>query len=1214
MYLKSIEIVGYKSFADKTRLEFEPGITGIVGPNGCGKSNVMDAIRWCLGEMSWKSLRAGAMTDVIFAGSKKRQPLGMTEVSLVFDNARSLLPISYSEVTVTRRIYRSGESEYHLNKTQCRLKDIRELFLDTGIGSDGYAIIDQGGVEFVLRASPEERRGLFEEAAGVAKFKAKREEALRKLERVDMDLGRLKDSVALIAEQVRHLDAEARKARLYRKYKGELTALEVGHILLQVDELEGKLKQIAEKSHPHQERLGRQKAELTAQSAHKAAIDLEKAHQASVVIEKNKRASQAVEQIGRLEERMESADNTVVEAGKRREACEAQRSAAAGRLDAVGPEIETAAADLAAAEADRDRVKLDVDKTRSVLDAAAGRLAACEAKLAGMEREKTKLLQASLDARRRLGDLESAVTHLIGELRGALKTLARDEAGVSALNSRAQAKSAELAEHRRIVEAARSRADAAAQALGDCRAAVSRALESMSSAHREAVETRLKVSALETEGQKDPYWSGAQAVVAAGIDGILGTVQSVIEAREGMRAFVEDALGERLHAVLCEDSAAAQAGIDYLAQTRRGRARFLVLSSIPSAVQGRAFPAHARPLLEAVAFEPWAEGAVRFLLEETYVLGKAVYGDHWICGGAAALPGRSSVLLDLNVLRAKEAALKAREDELTGLKARLEEECGQAERRHQESARKIDEALGKEKDLTAALTQTELSISIQAGNVATSVTDATEKLRDLALKKEETLQARSAKVEAEAREEAAREKERALQEAVVDCRDEMSKAEAFQSTAEGQVQNSETMVRLKRQGLEQQVAEKERLQLAVSARDAELVDLESRREEALRSKAEAVLGCGRLRADSAAFEGDAKAAMTRLHELQESATEKEVVTRQLAAEIAVEERSLQALELEAGSARTRRDMHQSRLWDEWQLTEAQASESYPVTGPVDPERIESLRKRIQGMGNINLAAPEDYEALSGKQASLEAQIQDMEKAKEDLRAAIQKINSTTRENFRQTFMEVREQFRRLYGVLFEGGEADLVLQDPDNLLETGIDIVAQPPGKKLQHLSLLSGGEKSLTAIALLFAFFMVRPSPFCLLDEADAALDDANIERFVSLLREFQSRTQFCIISHNKRTMEAAEAIYGVTMEEAGVSQVVSIEFKRRRETGLPGGAVEVGDRAPRPPSERVSAAGGATAAPVVQGVAEGAAGSPAGTQTPSGSGSSGPGPDHSI
>ncbi|MBI5209370.1 MAG: chromosome segregation protein SMC [Elusimicrobia bacterium] len=1148
MHLKSIEIVGYKSFADKTRLEFEPGITGIVGPNGCGKSNIIDAVRWCLGEMSWKSLRAGAMTDVIFAGSERRSPLGMTDVTLVFDNAKNLLPVAYSEVTVTRRIYRSGESEYYLNKTQCRLKDIRELFLDTGIGSDGYAIIDQGGVEFVLRASPEERRSLFEEAAGVAKFKAKREEALKKLEHVEADLGRLKDSVALIAEQVKKLDAEARKAKLYQKYKEELTSLEVCHVLAQVDELERQLKDVVERSKPYQETLGQLTASGSAEGAHLAALNLEKANQQNVVIESNKAVSGAQEQIGRLEERMLSADRAVLDSQRRRTECESELGAARGRLDVIDPEIDGARQALGAAESALTGVQEEVDKSQAHLEGIDARAHEAQARLEGLQEQRKTLREESLLAARAVGVLESDVAHQIGLLRSTLRSLAKEADAAESLRTATEAQRGALEGQRAVVESARQEAGRCDEGLADARRRLAATSDELSGLDAQAMETRLKVQSLESEGQKDPYWSGAQAVVNAGLDGVLGMVSDLVNVKESHRAFLGDALGERLHAVVCEDSAAAQAGIDLLASTGRGRARFLVLTSIPASSPGRTYPANARPLLDHVSFEPRFEATVRFLLEESYVLGKAIYGDHWICGGATDASRERPSLLDLGEFRARGKALEVRRGELAGVKAGMEAEAAQWEGRCGEARMRSDEAVGTQRDLATRLSSAEASLSVQAGNVGTTTSEAAEFLRGLAAMKERLASARGAKAEVEAKALAVDGGESALRDDVAACERELSQARAVQATAEARVQTAAAAVDLRRQTLEQRLAEKEGLVKTVSSRQEELQDLERRRAESEAAKAAAGAQRESLAAGLKSLERQAKESLDRLHDLQTLATEKELVINQLNVEIGRTKDKLTHYEMEAGSAKTRQDMHKKRLWEDWQLTEAEARQRNPGVVPVDQERIETLRKRIAGMGNINMAAPEDYEVLSAKQSTLTAQIDDMTKAKEDLKAAIQKINGTTRENFRQTFMEVREHFRRFYGILFEGGEADLVLQDPENLLETGIDIVAQPPGKKLQHLSLLSGGEKSLTAIALLFAFFTVRPSPFCCLDEADHALDDANIERFASLVREFQSRTQFLIVSHNKRTMEAAEAIYGVTMEEKGVSQIVAIDFKKRQ------------------------------------------------------------------
>ncbi|HEX4046866.1 MAG TPA: AAA family ATPase, partial [Elusimicrobiota bacterium] len=335
MYLKSIDICGYKSFALKTHIDLEPGITGVIGPNGCGKSNVMESVRWCLGEMSWKSLRADSMTDVIFAGTTKRAPLSMSEVTLTFDNANSLLPVQYSEVTITRRLFRSGESQYFLNKTQCRLRDIREMFLDTGLGGDGYAIIDQGGVDAMIRSKPEDRRAFFDEAAGVAKYNAKREEALRKLERVDMDLGRLQDSVVLIEEQVKKLDSDARRAKLYAKYKEELAAMEAVHIIEQASSIEAELASMQERIGPVEQLLGERRSQIGAEGANAAALNLEKTGEQNRLIEANQKVAETKTAIGRLEERLQSAAASVAAMDARAGACRAESEAAAARSASI---------------------------------------------------------------------------------------------------------------------------------------------------------------------------------------------------------------------------------------------------------------------------------------------------------------------------------------------------------------------------------------------------------------------------------------------------------------------------------------------------------------------------------------------------------------------------------------------------------------------------------------------------------------------------------------------------------------------------------------------------------------------------------------------------------------------------------------------------------------------------------------------------------------
>ncbi|MDE2293166.1 MAG: AAA family ATPase, partial [Elusimicrobia bacterium] len=407
MHLKSIDILGFKSFADRTRIELKPGITGVIGPNGCGKSNIMESIRWCIGEMSWKSLRSDSMVSVIFAGTARRSPMSLCEVTLTFDNPQGMLPVQYTEVQVTRRLFRSGESEYYLNKTQCRLRDIRELFLDTGIGNDGYAIIDQGQVEFIIKAKPEDRRALFEEAAGVAKYKAKRTEALRKLDRVEIDLGRLQDSVSLINEQIKKLDADARKAQLFKKYKEELGALEAGAIIKEVSALDAKLSEERARLTPLAERLAELKTRIGGDEARLAALNLERTAQQGALIDVNGRISEVKVEAAQLEERARSAEATAAELTGQLEAGRRLLEEEARRFEAMEPVIAAAKAAEDEAAARAGRAAEELDRFSAEFEALVQARDAAQAALDEARRAVTAAVEAAVEAGRRVSAADS---------------------------------------------------------------------------------------------------------------------------------------------------------------------------------------------------------------------------------------------------------------------------------------------------------------------------------------------------------------------------------------------------------------------------------------------------------------------------------------------------------------------------------------------------------------------------------------------------------------------------------------------------------------------------------------------------------------------------------------------------------------------------------------------------------------------------------------
>ncbi|MDD5629654.1 MAG: hypothetical protein PHU21_11355, partial [Elusimicrobia bacterium] len=641
-------------------------------------------------------------------------------------------------------------------------------------------------------------------------------------------------------------------------------------------------------------------------------------------------------------------------------------------------------------------------------------------------------------------------------------------------------------------------------------------------------------------------------VLNAGIAGVVGSVRSLIKVEEAWRPFVEDLLGERLFAVVCEHSSAARAGIELLQAAGSGRARFLVLSTLSGAPGERAYPEQAQPLLRHIQYEPRHEAAVRFLFAESYALDKALFGDHWVCGGAAPGPGVQLNLSDIEDLRARLGALEAQSVERAAESARCLEQAGAAEALLREADSELSQATAREESLRARLQEKEEGLGLARQNVELGTASAVGVLQEVAKIKEELLGLKIRKAEAEQKEQACRQTEAEASAAAQSARDALAAKGSDLKVLRERLEGLEREMSIHAKRFEQLADSKKDMEATITARGQELESLARQRDEAVASKDQSRQRIQVLQAELGGHENAAAAANARVQETDKSLQERSLALTSLKNEQEAVQRELHALELQKSERLTRQEMLRSQLWDQRQLTVEEAKGKYGAVA-VDVEKIDSLRKRISTMGLINLAAPEEYEALSQRQSFLNSQLSDLTQAKDDLKAAIQKINATTRENFRQTFADAREHFRRLYGVLFEGGEADLVLTNPDDILETGVEIVAQPPGKRLQSISLLSGGEKTMTAIALLFAFFMVRPSPFCMLDEADAALDDANIERFANMIKEFGSRTQFLIISHNKRTMEAADTIYGVTMEEKGVSQIVSIEFQKRAGTHAP-------------------------------------------------------------
>jgi chromosome segregation protein len=1153
MHLKRLEIHGFKSFADSIKLDFEPGITAVVGPNGCGKSNIIDAIRWCLGEMSAKSLRSTAMLDVVFNGSGARPPQNLAEVTLTFDNADKRLPIDYSDVSITRRLFRSGESEYYINKTQCRLRDIKELFLDTGMGEDGYSSLEQGKVEWILQAKPEERRELFEEAAGVSKYRARREEAMRKLERVDIDLSRLADIVAVTSDQIRKLENSVNKAKTYQRIREELKNLEVADWLYQLDGATTEMTGIRERLESAQRDAEERNTEthtLDAElSEHRTALtrleeELLAANQALNAIDADiKIGEERIANAKRREVELEQQDFSARENIQREE----------GRiLELQRQKVEQQTA-LEALRAQGGGVETDFVQSEAAFKAA----------LENLENKKVAVKEARdliLDRAQERARTQQQISNLTSDA-------ARLENQVQNLEKERQRSQATLDEAQKAQLAAESQAnDLRGQA-----AASARNVDSLThriqetTAQREGLRARLlasaeeiarlkgRISSIRDQQAEDPYMAGAQAVISERLPGIQGPLGRLIQCADADRDLVAATIGEHLGDLVADSADDAERAVTFLRDRGKGRARIWILERLPQASRADfiAQVSTGIPLISRLRCEEKFEPVLRAICDAMVIQGSNVYANAVVNGGMDPAKWQSHQLHRLPEL---EAALEQRETE----KGEQERSLIDVEAALASSSIDREAALKEMNEVRVRLELAEEE-AVRGAKRCQIIREEQQVVdQDLALAKAGKVKAQVAYEEAVSRFNTLQDREKEdhdqldlLQQELTELQHLHAKSSADLSAQ--QERHRAFQEKVNWQASVQQHTERELASVQASiARQSESISRLTQQIEAARAaqaeaaglvksslsrRTEAAGACGKIQTTRAGLSEKIQAASERLSAVRSAlSSAQEAVQTEL---------------LKEANLKSRVELLTSRLQEQYEMT-VETARDWFKPAQADPEALDKLKKRVANIGPINLAAPQEYDELVEKNTFLLNQQADLLKAKEDLKQVIQKINATTREHFKVTFDQVRENFRSLYARLFQGGEADLHFTDETDILNTGIDIFCQPPGKKLLHISLLSGGEKALTAIALLFAFFMVRPSPIALLDEVDAPLDEANVLRYADMLKTFSENSQFVLISHNKRTMEIANTLYGVTMEELGVSKVLSARLARKQAAAL--------------------------------------------------------------
>ena len=1147
MYLKRLDVCGFKSFADKLRLEFDKGITAIIGPNGCGKSNTSDSIRWCLGEHSARSLRSHQMLDVLFNGSNSRQPTGMAEVSLTFDNSDKAIQIDYSEVMVTRRLFRSGESEYFINKTQCRLKDIKDMFLDTGVGTEGYSIMEQGRVKFLLEAKPEERREIFEEAAGVAKFKARREETLRKLEKIEIDMNRVNDMLALLKEQRSSLDAAARKAKLYKKHAEDLKRFEIAAIVKQVSESQKGSQEAKVKLDPKTLSYEQLNAQYNSIEAELSQIRVEQ-------LEKERVYELLQDEYSKIHSAMNLADERVNQSGvretemsERKAQLESEIEALSLRIANTANEIEKTNKIIAEIGSSVSKYEVDFNDKKAKNEIIKAELSALVLKV---ETFKGKLLELISEKTTQTNDLNRIISlqaRCGAQLENAQKEKLKVEEKIKPLTVELESKISMVNEVTLSFDGASSQKQQLAKRIVDLESELAQEMRNMSQSREVLFKFQAKFNALKDWERKDIKRKTLNDVLSQNIPGIRGALSALISINETHKDVIISTLAEKLDYIVCDNTKAAEMAIDFLRSNSLGWASFLVLDS--GQINNNlhfSLPSGSKYLTDFIEAPVELRNALSFLLGGAAMGDKNVYSDAIIRGGGKVEFDKPMLIEEqYKEMQTGIADANASSERSSAAIIKIEEELKNVRLESENAIMQAQKIFSQKENLENNVKTTTLSLNYLQKDLMLATEDA-QKALDEEQKLKDFLEQTKLKISKYNQEETVLKQSLSdLEKEVEDARqkDAQSTPLLMESKVVWLTQQKEFTSRQREGETLEGVLLAQKIQIEQNKKEIEAIV--KKIEELNHTREKEAVKFKELNIKLEEKQAQIRQFYDNKQKINNNIDEKNTQVRGFRQKLDDLNLEINELRMNEKSYSLQLNSAQRRLRDDFGLEYADIAAEFEKI-EVAIEDIARLKNKIESIGAVNLAAPEEYAALEERYNFLLVQQQDLLKAKDDLKSAITKINQSTIENFRKTFEQVRENFKGLYKTLFNGGEAELTLTDENNLLESGIDVFAQPPGKKLLNISALSGGEKALTAIALLFAFFMVKPSPFCILDEVDAPLDEANLGRFINLLKTFSEKTQFLVITHSKKTMESADVLYGVTMEELGVSKVISVKLQK--------------------------------------------------------------------
>lgn len=1178
MYLKSLEIQGFKSFANKTLFQFHEGITGVVGPNGSGKSNVSDAIRWVLGEQSAKSLRGGSMQDVIFAGTQTRKPLSFAYVAITFDNADHLLPVDYDEVTVARRLYRSGESEYMINGTAVRMRDIQELFYDTGIGKEGYSLIGQGQVEQILNGKPEERRELFDEAAGIVKYKHRKTSALKKLEDEQKNLVRVSDILSELDRQVGPLKKQSETARIYLQKRDELKKYDVNLFLLNNDtyqtSLTGNQKRYDDAKSEQEEaqkELERAKAQYEQLSEELTQLEGQVSSVTDEETEEKLSRQQTAGQIDLLEDQMEALLRSDEELKGRRQKLQTETESRKQQLEnarARAQELEKLGQELHRKRAAEEEQHRDLQSQDSVLS---GKIEARKAEVlrilsgrsdiqSGQQRADTMLEQLSLR------EAELAQREI---------TLRSDEKEQNTAKTSLREKKQDAQQQAQSLQ---ERSEQLSKQLESAQSSFTEKSAQLETLTSEYTRDQARFDTLHAMTERYEGYGGAIRRVMEQKEknpGILGVVADLIQTSKKYELAIETALGGSIQNIVTEDEATAKRMIGFLKENRFGRATFLPLTAM------KAFSFSQRDALNERGVIGLASDLVKceekFRDLSSHLLGRTLVVDNLdnaaaiarryryslrivtldgellspggsMTGGAfkssSNLLGRRREIDEMTkTLQKKKTRLDALSREVSQvhtLRNQLRDEItavsGQIQKNRydlsmlQSQMKDMDVQIGKTQDAFAQIAQERDRIRAQKKLLQSESSEKGASLK----KSDEAEKAANAEIEVLQRQlEELREKARGSEEKL-----SAMKLEETRQQQEGAF-ISQNQTRLAE---EMDIRARESLEIEEQLKDHERSRLEKKDQEE------------KLRGQIEESKGREAALSAKLQALAEEKEKKESIRKsffakreELSERSSLLDREIYRLQQQIEKIKEDQEKAIAYLWEEYELTPIACRQlRQDDLGSVTAIRkqIGTLRHDIKQLGNVNVNAIEEYKEISERHEFLTAQHEDLVKSANDLQKIIEELDEGMRTRFKEQFVRIQTEFDHTFRELFGGGKGTLELEENEDILDAGIRVIAQPPGKKLQNMMQLSGGEKSLTAIALLFAIQNLKPSPFCLLDEIESALDENNVDRYAQYLHKLTKHTQFIIITHRRGSMTAADRLYGITMQEKGVSALVSVDL----------------------------------------------------------------------